>query len=396
MSAPWQRTVCTATLMLMSHVVNGACALEAEGQGRWYPSDQDVGQRYATLASLGAIGKCDYRSERDAFSAEVFARVAQHDSARTHADVHQLLWTHTLEPVQLRAGINTVSWGVMEFAHLVDAVNQADVLEDPFGDVKLGQPMINVEIRRTWGSLSGYAMPLFRRRVFPRLGEPMRAAPPVAIGSPLFESNRGRDHWDWALRYALHQGALDLGISYFDGTAHDPSFVDPRMSASGPTVTPFYALIQQTSVDMQLTFGEWSFKLEGAHREQSGPDNNAYAIGVEYAIGSFAGSPADLTFAAEYVRDHRLPPTPPGFVDNDWAVGVRLALNDVRSTEGKFGVIVDRQHGSRAWALELGSRLADRWRLATKARWFDRVSGSDPLRVIRADGYLDLSLTRYF
>ena len=119
-----------------------------------------------------------------------------------------------------------------------------------------------------------------------------------------------------------------------------------------------------------MTFGQWSLKFEGAHRERSVASSDAYAVGVEYALVSVGGTPIDVTIAAEYVNDQRRPRAVPGFLEHDWAVGMRVALNDARSTEGKFGLIVDREAGSQAWALELGSRIADDWRLSAQARRF--------------------------
>ncbi len=381
-SAPW--------------VAQGECLLSAGGQARWYADDGEVGRSYQLLGSIAGTAACTARLENSELSTKVFARLAQHDSRRSHLDVRELFWTFGSGKVRLGGGINQVFWGVTEFAHLVDTLNQSDVLEDAFGEVKLGQPMVNVALRERWGTLDAFVLPHFRTREFPDRGEPLRAAPPLPIGEARFESPQGREHWDWALRYTLTRGPLDLGISYFDGTARDPDFIGPHLTPGGPAFFPYYPLIAQLGVDLQMTFGQWSFKFEGAHRERTLAGSDAYAVGVEYALVGVRGTPIDVTIAAEYVNDQRRPRAVPGFLEHDWAVGMRVALNDARSTEGKFGLIFDRDRSSQAWALELGSRIADDWKLSAQARRFVNVSRQDPLWVIHGDSYVDVSLTRYF
>jgi len=384
-------------LITAADPVHADCAAWLEGSARWYPDrgGSDDGGGYQQIVS--AIGEIECSAALEggqALSTHLFVRAAQHDSARTHWDVRQLVWTFTQESLQLRAGIDQVFWGVTEFAHLVDVVNQADVLEDPFGEIKLGQPMLSAALRQRWGTLMLLGMPLFRDRSFPDPGDPLRPAPPADLWAAHFESERGRDHFDWALRYALSTGPLDLGVSYFSGTARDPLFI-ALPAAANLEWHAFYPQISQFGLDLQLSFGEWLFKFEGVRRT-SPQRQHAWSVGLERMLASVRGSAADLTVVAEYVRDQRTPAAVPGFLQDDWSIGLRLAMNDSRTTEARLGVIVDHGHGSRAWAFELSARVHQHWRVATQARIFTQVAAADPLRAIRDDGYLDVSVTRYF
>jgi hypothetical protein len=392
----WLATALLTMTLCWTGVASAECSLSLGGQGRWYPDDGEGVRSYEWLVSTTGEATCSARHENHAFSAKVFGRLAQHDSQRSHVDVRELLWTVNTENVRLSAGVNQVFWGVMEFVHLADTLNQSDVLEDAFGEVKLGQPMVEAAWRARWGTVNAFVLPYFRKREFPEWGEPLRAAPPLAIRGALFESRDEREHWDWALRYALTRGPLDVGISYFDGTSRDPEFVGPLPAAGAPAFFAYYPLIEQWAVDLQLTFGQWSVKFEGAHRDRAIDDSSGYALGIEYALVGVAGTPVDLTVAAEYVRDARTPQPVPGFLERDWALGLRVALNDARSTEGEFGLIVDAERGSQAWAFELSSRIVDDWKLAVQARRFLDVGREDPLRIIHRDSYVDVSLTRYF
>jgi hypothetical protein len=381
---------------LCASLCHADCGSSLGGGGRWYMDRVDHAGSYDRTASLSGTVECTFsQGAGQAWTLDVFARAAQHDSARTYADVRELAWIYTRDTLQLRAGIDQVFWGVTEFAHVVDIVNQADVLEDPFGETKLGQPLISAALRKSWGNVIVIAMPRFRDRVFPDVGDPLRPVPPFALGPAQFESASGRNHLDWALRYAHTAGPIDLGVSYFEGTARDPLF-EVMVVHGQPQLHASYPLIAQAGLDVQVTAGEWALKLEAARRRTHRKERSAWTVGIERLLSGFAGSAADVTVVLEYSKDQRTPVGVPGFLQDDWAVGLRLALNDVRTTEGKFGVIVDREHGSRAWAFELSARVGQQWRLAAEARLFGSVPDSDPLRAMSKDGYLDVSLTRYF
>ena len=64
-----------------------------------------------------------------------------------------------------------------ESVHLVNVINQADVLEEIDGSAKLGQPMANLSWIQDWGVLDFYVMPYFREASFP--GVKSRLRPPL-------------------------------------------------------------------------------------------------------------------------------------------------------------------------------------------------------------------------
>jgi hypothetical protein len=62
-------------------------------------------------------------------------------------------------------GANKVFWGVTESRHLVDIINQTDLVEDIDEEQNLGQPMVNLLLQRDWGQLDFYLKPWFREPV---------------------------------------------------------------------------------------------------------------------------------------------------------------------------------------------------------------------------------------
>jgi hypothetical protein len=381
---------------LLAGIGRADCGSSVGGARRWYPDRLEDARSYDQTNSLTGTIECAFvHDDGHAWTLDILAHAARRDPARTYAEVRELAWIYTRDTLQLRAGMDQVFWGVAEFAHVVDVINQSDVLADPFGEAKLGQPLASASLRNPWGNVVAFAMPRFRDRMFPELGDPLRPAPPLHLGAARFESGAARNHLDWALRYAHAVGPVDIGLSHFEGTGRDPIF---RTVASDghPELYALYPQIAQSGLDLQVTIGEWALKLEAARRKTHGREQYAWMTGVERMLAGLAGSAADLTIVLEYSRDQRTPLGVPGFLQDDFALGLRLALNDERTTEGKLGVIVDRKHGSRAWAFELSARVWQQWRLAAEARLFNSVPDADPLRAMRDDGYLDVSITRYF
>ena len=74
---------------------------------------------------------------------------------RTHADLREAYFLLFGEigdgEWELRVGIDQVFWGVTESQHLVDIINQIDLVEHPNGETKLGQPMVNITYSSDWG-----------------------------------------------------------------------------------------------------------------------------------------------------------------------------------------------------------------------------------------------------
>ena len=65
---------------------------------------------------------------------------------------------------ELRLGVDRVFWGVAESCHLVDIINQTDLIEHPNEEAKPGQPMVHVTLSGDWGAAEVFALPYHRLR----------------------------------------------------------------------------------------------------------------------------------------------------------------------------------------------------------------------------------------
>ena len=358
--------------------------------------------RYFTQASRGAAS---YRSNlalvfepefyypiEDSGSSlrfTAFYRHDDHDAKRTHADIRELKWHKVEEAWELTLGIDRVFWGVTETVHLVNIINQQDLVENPDGEDLLGQPMIRLDLVRDFGTFGIFVLPYFRERTFAgRNGRP-GAGVAVDTDNPLYESGDDEWHTDFALRWSHYVGNWDLGASYFNGTSRDPRFV----LAPGAALRPFYETIDQIGVDVQGTFDAWLWKLEAIHRRGQGGDFFASVAGLEYTFFDLGESGTDIGVVVEYLHDERdeLVAT-----DNDLSLGLRVTLNDINSTDFLAAVVQDMDNESRYFFVEASRRVGDAFKLSLNARGVHNVAERDPLQNYERENFLQVELAYYF
>lgn len=325
-----------------------------------------------------------------------FARFDAYDENRSHWDLREANWLHIGEGWELVAGLGKVFWGVTESRHLVDIVNQTDLVENPDGEDKLGQPMINLNFDGDWGALGLFVLPGFRERTFPDDEARLRGPMPVDTDRATYESADEDKHVDIAVRWSQIQGDWDIGLSHFRGTSREPRYLPGLDVVGRPVLIPHYDQIDQTGLDLQLTTGAWLLKLEGMTRGGHGKRFAAAVGGFEYTIFQLGGGDADLGLLAEYLYDGRGVGSPPEIADDDVFLGARLTLNDPQDSAILAGAVSDRSSGATALSVEAERRLGQHWKLQLEARLFFGTPSDDILYGFRNDDHLTLRLTRYF
>ncbi len=325
----------------------------------------------------------EWNNGDDLFTFTPYALIDQHDSNRTHFDVRELSWIHVADDWELTTGVSKVYWGVMEAAHLVDVINQTDLVVNIDGEDKLGQPMVNLSLIRDWGVVDLFVLPGFRERTFPSKDGRPRFAIPVDDGV-LYESGAEHLHTDVAARWSHSIGAFDIGVAHFWGTSREPRFlvkpgeINPA-TMSVNKVTPLYEIINQTSIDLQAIYGSWLLKLEALTRSGQGDRINSAAAGFEYTFVGVNNSALDVGVIAEYLYDDRGDTIKPSKVlsgkaftlspfQKDLVLGARLTLNDAQSSELLASVIIDLDGGGESYNVEASRRLGDSWKLSVEAR----------------------------
>ena len=358
-------------------------------EGALFPDQHSF--NVSTAAEVEVRHEWDGRTKR--LVVTPFVRLDQSDPARTHFDVREAAFRFTSDRYDLLVGVSKVFWGVTESQHLVDIVNQTDLVENPDGEDKLGQLMVNLTLARSWGTLNLFALPGARERTFPGGQGRFRTSAVVDTGAAIFEG--GRWHTDVAARWSKTVRAVDLGVSHFYGTSREPRLTQETRGSDQVRIVPHYDLINQTGLDAQVTMGQCLWKLEGILRSGQGPRYAAVTAGLEYTLANVGGSGTDLGLLAEYLYDERGSGAPTPWQDDVFA-GVRLARGDVHSTELLAGVIVDRRSGGRAWSLEASRRVSGHGKVGVEARFFNGSSPGDPLSALQRDDYVQIAFSYHF
>ncbi len=422
-------------------------------EGRWFfENDLDPSRDRARVSASAAI-EPEYLAEWNRgdhrFVFTPFARWDNEDDERSHLDIRELYYERAWRKVELRIGVSRVFWGKTEILHLVDVINQDDGVENIDGEDKLGQPLVRLSWTNRLGALQLYALPYFRERTFAGPDSRLATPFPVDVDNPRYEHADQDKHLDWAVRFQGYVGPLDYGIAHFSGTNRDPQLLatpkdssDPTAAPSNPSLTdfsgdlensqlpaqeagasnnlmpsefklvPFYGLVDQTSLDAQLTLGGWLLKLEALYRDQSvlapNPANPqappvldqlhyvAATGGFEYTFYGVFDSSADIGLLAEYMYDERRAQAGHPFAD-DVFVGTRLAFNDVNDSALLAGVVMDQEDDSLTMTVEASRRLGGTAKLSLELRAFSNIpTENNPFASIADDDHVQLEYSYYF
>jgi hypothetical protein len=340
-----------------------------------------------------------------------FARIDQHDHERSHADLREAKYRYVNGPLEVSIGADKVFWGVTEFLHLVDIINQTDNVESVDGEQKLGQIMLRASYASRYGTLTAFHLPHFRIRQYtdPVSGRP-NAGFTVDDSTTHFETGEtgaaARRVSDYALRYQNSFGPFDVGLSWFDGTAREPQLLatgQTRADNGLPIVQAYYAELTQAGLDAQATLGPWLLKLEVTNTTENRklPDPLAGGRptlrmdveeveitratgGIEYTFYNLFNSGTDLGLVAEYMYDEREEDAPHPF-GNDFGLGLRWTANDPQSTAILIGGLIDHNTDSTSVSLEAERRIGRNFKAILEARFQDKVGEGDTFAAAVAD-----------
>lgn len=353
--------------------------------------EQDSNFNVSLMLQPESHWRSDDRRQR--MSIVGFVRADYMDSERTHVDLREAYWGNEGEEWDVVFGINRVFWGVTESRHLVDVINQTDLVEDIDQEDKLGQPMINFNLQRDSGRFEFYILPWFRERTFPGPAGRFRGPLPVDTDNPIYESSDGQSHVDYALRYSHYVGDLDFGTYVFEGTSREPRFT---LSPDGDSVLPVYDQMTQVGADLQYTRDAWLWKFEGIGRDTDSSSFLAAVGGFEYTFYGVRNSGADIGVLGELLYDGRDANAPPTAFDNDIFVGTRLALNDASDTSVLVGVVIDTDTQETFFNTEAERRYGDRVSAELRLRTFTSSNPNDALYAFERDDYVQLRLRWYY
>ncbi len=334
-----------------------------------------------------------YNAGNHRFTFIPFYRHDSRDDERSHFDIREAYWLYIADDWEVLTGINKVFWGVTESRHLVNIINQSDVVEDLDGEDYLGQPMVNFAKQTDFGRVSLYALPGFRERTFPGTSGRFRGPLIVDTDNAQYESSADEKHIDFAARWSHYFGDWDVGLSHFYGTGREPRFL---LNGAGTKLLPTYDLINQTGLDVQYTNEAWLWKFEAIAREGQGETFAAATGGFEYTFYQVMDSAADIGVLTEYHYDGRDFEAPVSTVDGDVFAGLRLSLNDTQDTALLAGFSIDPDTSETFYNLEAERRIGNDYTIELRARFFSGADPGEDSFALEKDDYIQLRFSRYF
>ncbi|KAA1160219.1 hypothetical protein EU508_10755 [Pseudoalteromonas fuliginea] len=324
--------------------------------------------------------------ENSTLSFVPYLRVDNVDSERNLLDVREFMYVHYSDNIEFKIGVGKEFWGVTESQHLIDVINQTDFADAIDQESKLGQPMLNIATHQDYGSFSIWLLPYFRERTFAGVDGRLGLDVPIS-DEPLYESEQKQKHLDFAARYSHFIDEWEVGLSFFKGTNREPYFIE-----QGAKLTPYYAQMTQTSVDLQAIFDDLLVKLEMRYRD-SLENQLAYISGVELTQTGVANTQWNLGWIAEYSYND----TAQALYQNDLFLGWRLALNDFNGTEMLFGISQDLDNSDEySIKLETSSRINVHWKWQIEAWLFETNKSDSPLYSLKQDDFLEINIFYHF
>ncbi|MGH1439926.1 MAG: hypothetical protein ACRBBR_07450 [Cellvibrionaceae bacterium] len=357
---------------------------------------QFEGQDYRSNISVAAEPEFYWElgSGDDSVTFKPFVRVDERDEERTHGDIRELSWLHVNGNWEFHTGIRKVFWGVTEFNHLVDVINQTDAVDSFDGEEKLGQPMLSVSRVTDSGIIDFFVLAGFRERTFAGEDGRLRSGLVVDTDNATYESDKEEKHIDFALRWSHSLGLFDIGTYWFEGTDREP-LLQVSLVDGNPVLRPYYQQVSQFGIDVQATIDSWLFKLEALYKDSDLDEYAATQAGFEYTLYGLNQSATDVGLLLEYGWDERGQEAN-AIAQNDIYAGARLTLNDSNDTAVLVGLSYDADYYTKSFLIEASRRINDNWTVALEGLLFDAKNSSDPASAVDKDDRLQLTLERYF
>lgn len=390
----------TLLLMCLSPIVfasdfPGQFSGEVKAEYRYYPNEGEYGNNAKHHGSI--VIKPEYSlswdNDRKVVSFVPFVRLDQRDTDRSHYDIRELSMVSSWSYLELRIGISKVFWGVTESQHLLDVINQSDFVENPDGEQKLGQAMINPALVTPAGNFELFILPYFRERTFSGENGRYRSAVLVDTERAEFTDEDENQHIDVALRWSANWQDLEWAASYFTGTDRDPDF---RFDATSNKLIPVYGQSRQLGLELQYIYKDLLAKAEVLRKDSFVYDYySAATVGIEYTLSNIAKG-MDIGLLYEWLYDSRDQASATAMVDASF-YGSRVAVNDEASTQILLGAIFSNETADLSlFRVEASRRIHQSISLGVEMNFIGSPPQDSMLFQFRLDDYIQTTLSGYF
>jgi hypothetical protein len=373
----------------------GEISGEVQAQYRYYFYEGEYGNTDQHQISLVLQPEfvTSWDNERNVITVKPFVRLDNTDSERSHGDIRELSLVSSWAQWELRLGVSKVFWGVTESQHLVDVINQTDFIENPDGEQKLGQPMINTTLVADSGNYDFFILPYFRERTFSGADGRYRGPLLVDSDNAQFTDDKEHKHIDYAFRWSTYWQDYEWALSWFKGTDREPVFeLDKDMSV----LIPVYGQSEQVGLELQYIYKDLLVKAELLNKKSDIINTySASTIGFEYTFYNVSDR-IDIGALYEWLHDSREKATPTGMYDASF-LGTRVAMNDEATTEILVGAIFNHDEADMIlFRIEASRRISQDLSLDLEVNLIGNPPVESMLHQFRSDDYIQLDVSVYF
>lgn len=274
----------------------------------------------------------------------------------------------------------------------VDMLNPRDRVEDFQGDIKLGVPGGKLSWLLDSGRVDVWLLPYSREERLAEGKDRFRALEFV-LSDAEFED--GQNALSSAVRISQMLESVEFAVSYYNGHARSPYFT-PNLDGVGNVITlqPNYARIEQAGFELLWIKGQMLAKLESIYRSTGDDDFVGLSIGLEREFPRIGSAKKSLILYGEYYYDgretDRISPLTP--FQNDIFLGVRLALNNLSSTEYELRFTRDLDYDSTFWDFRAKTRIKQQWFIEASLYKFIHDDDDPALRSFTSDSRLEVNV----
>jgi hypothetical protein len=366
----------------------------ASGEARLFPHEPILADQRQHNFSVALQPEFTHQHGNWDYTFVPFGRLDSADRERSHLDIREFNAFTSQDLFDFRIGIGKVYWGATEFVHLVDVVNQTDLIEHPDGEEKFGQPMVQLTLQRSFGTFDLFALPFFRERTFAGAKGRLRPERPIAIDDAVYQSPDRKHGVSICARYSNTIAAVDFGLYAFRGDSREPRLI-PYTHQGEDIFVPFYEEMTQFGLDLTWAKNACLWKLEGIRRVGYEYTMWATTGGLEYSLFNIHATSTDLGLIAEYAYDERGKASMTPY-DNDLMFGLRVTPNDSADSQLLLGLTHDLDNSNHIYILETSRRIKDNWRLTAEAWIFSNLNPNSIYYGLRDDDFLRIQLSRFF
>jgi len=384
------------SMMTLCALANGATFKgEVAGRYDYYAKDSLFSEQSDRQGQYSLATALDYNGQinRDIdITMSIFGRYHPEADKAWRGDVRELKLSYYASPLEISGGMLMERWGVLEAFSPVDILNPRDRVEDFQGDIKLGVPGGKLSWLLDSGRVDVWLLPYSREERLAEGKDRFRTSAFVPSDAA-FEN--GQNELSSAVRLSQMLESVEFAVSYYNGHARSPYFT-PNLDGVGNVITlqPNYAQIKQAGFELLWIRGQMLVKLESIYRSTGGDDFAGLGIGLEREFPRIGSAKSSLTLYGEYYYDgrdlDRVSPLTP--FQNDLFLGLRLALNNLSSTEYELRFTRDLDYDSTFWDLRAKTRIDQQWFIEASLYKFVHVDDDPALMSFTSDSRLAINV----